>query len=149
MVAMASDSGTTSTSNRRSVITNTASDRFPHSRAWMPSITGQVATTTMVAQITAGRNGRNIRNEAAIRPPMKRTPRVIWARSRCCGFMFLQSGHGYRKYTSRATPTPRLGDVIAVTKWHPILYCKNVSGGSGLRPCITINGFIAIKRGKT
>jgi hypothetical protein len=89
MVAMASDSGTTSASSRMSVITNTASARFPHSRAWMPSITGQVATTTMVAQITAGRNGLNIQNEAAIRPPMKRTPRLIWARSRRGGVMLL------------------------------------------------------------
>ncbi len=35
MVAMASDSGTTSTSSRMSVIAATASDRFPHSRAWI------------------------------------------------------------------------------------------------------------------
>src|SRR5512139_562388 len=87
MAAMASDSGTTSARSRMTVITTTASDRFPHSRAWIASITGQVGTTTIVAQITAGRNGSSIQNDATMRPPMKRTPSVIWARSRGCGFM--------------------------------------------------------------
>ncbi len=77
-----------------SVITATASRRLPQSRAWIARITGQVATTTMVAQMMAGRKGRNIQNEAAIRPPMKRIPRVIWARSRGWGFMLAESEVG-------------------------------------------------------
>jgi len=50
-------------------------------------MTGQVATTTMVAQITADRKGRTIQNEAAIRMPIKSTARVVWVRSRCTGFI--------------------------------------------------------------
>jgi hypothetical protein len=42
---------------------------------------GQVATTKVVAQMIAGRNGRNIQKQAAIIPPTKRTARVVRVRS--------------------------------------------------------------------
>src|SRR5260370_42518267 len=42
---------------------------------------GQVATTRVVAQMTAGRNGRNIQKQAPISPPTKRTARVVRVRS--------------------------------------------------------------------
>src|SRR6266851_6808092 len=42
---------------------------------------GQVATTSVVAQMIAGRNGRNIQKQAAISPPTKRTARVVRVRS--------------------------------------------------------------------
>jgi hypothetical protein len=38
---------------------------------------GQVATTRVVAQMIAGRNGHNIQNEVAISPPTKRTASVV------------------------------------------------------------------------
>src|SRR4029450_12378097 len=40
------------------VMTVTARTRLPHSRACIARNAGQVATTTIVAQTTAGRNGR-------------------------------------------------------------------------------------------
>jgi hypothetical protein len=59
------------------VITATASPRLRQRYIWTCSIIGHVATTSVVAQINAGRNGHKIQNEVAIRPPTKRTARVL------------------------------------------------------------------------
>src|SRR5215831_13487788 len=42
---------------------------------------GHVATTSVVAQMIAGRNGRSIQKQAAISPATKRTARVVRVRS--------------------------------------------------------------------
>src|SRR6266446_615788 len=44
-------------------------------------MTGQVATTSVVAQMTAGRNGRNIQKQVPISPATKKTARVVRVRS--------------------------------------------------------------------
>src|ERR1700747_3640428 len=68
IVMTASERGTTKTSRSTMVMTMTASARLFQSRAWILSISGQVATTIMVAQTAAGRNGCRIQNEAAASP---------------------------------------------------------------------------------
>ena len=60
----------------------TASQRRPHSIACTRSMSGHVATTIMVAQITAGRNGRKIQNEVAMSPTMQSTASIVRVRSR-------------------------------------------------------------------
>jgi uncharacterized lipoprotein YmbA len=45
-------------------------------------ISGQLATTIIVAQMAAGINGRRIQNEAAIMPTMNSTTSVVRVRSR-------------------------------------------------------------------
>src|SRR5215510_9243594 len=59
IVESASVSGTSKPSSSNTVITATANPRRPHNTDCTRIIRGQVATTIMVAQITAGRNGRN------------------------------------------------------------------------------------------
>ena len=59
MATTAIVSGTARIVSISSVMTVTASTRLPHRRAWTRRSAGQVATTTMVAQTTAGRNGRS------------------------------------------------------------------------------------------
>ena len=83
IVAIASQNGNTKISSNAIVITATASPRLCQSRSWTCSMMGQVATTRVVAQITAGKNGHNIQNEAAIRPPTKRTASVVRVSSEC------------------------------------------------------------------
>ena len=63
------------------VMTMTASARLFQSRAWILSISGQVATTIMVAQTAAGRNGCRIQNEAAVSPTIRKTAKVVRVRS--------------------------------------------------------------------
>ena len=82
IVPMASVNGTTNTSSRINVIAATASARRLHSRAWNQSMTGHVATTIIVAQMTAARNGRRIQNEVTISAPRKITPRTMPVSSR-------------------------------------------------------------------
>src|SRR5215216_1918318 len=72
-VPTATENGTMKTNSNARVITVTAKYRFPHSTAWARSINGQVATTIIVAQTSAGTNGRKIQNDAAMRPTMKST----------------------------------------------------------------------------
>ena len=85
IVATASVSGTTSTSSIADVITVTASQRRPPSRAWTASIMGHVATTIIVAQIPAAMNGHTTHRLAAITSPMARTESVMRPRSRAEG----------------------------------------------------------------
>ena len=70
MVPIAADSGTTSTSSRTTDITVTASQRRPPAQRCTLISSGQVATTIMIAQMIAPRNGRRIHSEAAISPPI-------------------------------------------------------------------------------
>src|SRR5688500_9048998 len=81
-VAIAAESGTTSTSSRTTDITVTASQRRPPLRRCAHSIIGQVATTIIVAQMIAPRNGCRIQNEAAISPPMNSTVSTMRVSSR-------------------------------------------------------------------
>jgi len=57
IVPMANQRGTTRMQRRTTVITATASERRPQSRAWMEIINGQVAVTMVTAQMAAPRNG--------------------------------------------------------------------------------------------
>src|SRR5215470_11582372 len=94
MVAIASQNGRTKITNRAIVITATASPRLRQSRNWTCSIIGHVATTKVVAQIIAGRNGHKIQNEVAISPPTKRTARVVRVSSEGASIpQSLESGH--------------------------------------------------------
>src|SRR5215469_552161 len=77
IVAIASQNGSTKISNNARVITATASPRLFHSCRCTRSMIGQVATTSVVAQIKAGRNGHRIQNEVAISPATERTARVV------------------------------------------------------------------------
>jgi len=81
-VAIASQNGATKTSSSAVVMTTTASQRRCHSCCCTRSITGQVATTRVVAQIVAGKNGQTIQTEAAISPVTNRIARIIRTRSR-------------------------------------------------------------------
>ena len=63
------------------VMTVTARPRRPHSTPCTRSISGQLATTTMVAQINGPRKGRRIHRAAASSRPMNSTPKVTRARS--------------------------------------------------------------------
>jgi hypothetical protein len=76
------EKGMIKTSSRARVIMTTAGERLPPNHRWKRSMTGQVATTIMVAQIIARRKGRMIQNTAVSRTPMKRMPRVIPVMSR-------------------------------------------------------------------
>jgi hypothetical protein len=83
MVAIATDRGTTSTRRTSKVIRITAgSRRLPNSRCARSS-NGQVATTTIVAQISAGRKGCRIHSDAAISTQRKSTASVGRAISMC------------------------------------------------------------------
>lgn len=48
----------------------------------MRSMTGQVAITTIVAEIIAGRNGRKLQSEAAINIPRSIIAKVVRVKSR-------------------------------------------------------------------
>ena len=63
-------------------MTTTAAQRRCPSRRCTRSINGQVATTKVVAQIVAGRNGHRIQNEVAISPVTNRIARMVRTRSR-------------------------------------------------------------------
>jgi translocation and assembly module TamA len=82
MVAMASTSGTTNSSSSSSVMAVTASQRRPPVAACTRSISGQVATTTIVAQMAGPRKGRNTHSDTPNSSPMNSTPKVTRARSR-------------------------------------------------------------------
>src|SRR5215813_1072685 len=60
IVVIASQKGTTNTNMSAKVMTVTARLRRFHSRRCTRSMIGQVATTSVVAHMSAGRNGRNI-----------------------------------------------------------------------------------------
>ena len=93
MVPMASVSGTTKSSNSSKDMTRTARLRRCQSRASTHFMTGQVETTSMVAQMAAPRKGRRIQNDAAIRAPRNSTPSVILTRS-AEGFSCMGTGSG-------------------------------------------------------
>jgi hypothetical protein len=63
------------------VIAATASERLPPSRAWTRSRTGHVATTIMIAQVMAGRNGCAIQTQLAMSAPSASSWKVVRARS--------------------------------------------------------------------
>ena len=87
MVAMASVSGTTSTSSNTRVMTTTARLRRPHKRACTRSINPHVATTTVVAQIAGPMKGRSSHSVAAMSRPRHSTASVVRVRSRATFFM--------------------------------------------------------------
>ena len=79
MVPMATTSGTTKSSSRASVITKVASQRRPPTAACTRRISGQVATTTIAAQIAGPMKGRSTHSDAPIRVARDSTPSVVWA----------------------------------------------------------------------
>ena len=81
MVRTAKQIGTIKTSSNRTVITSTASQRLPQSRACSLRKNGQVAMTIMAAHSSDVRNGRMIQKHAAIRMPMNSTASVMRVRS--------------------------------------------------------------------
>jgi hypothetical protein len=62
-------------------MTATAGARRPPHAPSTRRISGQVATTIIVAQMKAARNGERIHSEPAISPPMNSTESVVRARS--------------------------------------------------------------------
>src|ERR1700752_859572 len=97
--------GAARTASMSSVITVTARTRLPHRRACTTRSAGQVATTTIVAHTTAGRNGRRIQKLAAIKPPIATTARSMRGRSQ---------GAAGRTTTRRPGPPPAGSRVLAV-----------------------------------
>ena len=81
MVPIAAHRGITSRSSMPSVISATAGARRFPSRACRDFSIGQVATTSIVAQTAAARNGRRTHSEPAISSRMQMTARVMRARS--------------------------------------------------------------------
>ena len=69
----------------RSVMTATARLRFPQSRRSRARSVGQVATTIVVAQMPASRNGLSTQKLRSVKPPIVRTPRTIRVRSQLRG----------------------------------------------------------------
>lgn len=63
-------------------ITVTASARLPWRVGWTRSVSGQVATTIIVAQTVASKNGRSTQKLPAINPPIASTARMVRERSR-------------------------------------------------------------------
>ena len=78
-------SGATSRKSIASVMTITASHRRPPAAFWTFSISGQVATTIIVAQIRAPRNGCRIHRLETIISPMNSTTSTMRATSRAGG----------------------------------------------------------------
>ena len=74
-------SGTIRIASRPSVITATAGARRPPNALSTRRIIGQVATTIIVAQTKAARNGDRIQSEPAINAPMNSTDSVVRASS--------------------------------------------------------------------
>ena len=64
------------------VIAVTASERRPPIQRCKRRSKGQVVTTIMAAQTSAGRNGSRIHSEAIVSPLMKNSARVILIKSR-------------------------------------------------------------------
>src|SRR5690348_6085714 len=81
IVVMASQNGMTKMTRMAIVMTVTASQRRFHRRRCTVSMIGQVATTRVVAQMIAGKNGRNIQKQAAIKPVTNSTASVVRVRS--------------------------------------------------------------------
>ena len=89
MVEIPSHIGTTRSVVRATTITATARPRRPPRRAWTASRMGQVAMTIIVAQSTAGTNGRITQRLAAINTPMEVTWSVIGVSSYDGGRSFM------------------------------------------------------------
>ena len=81
MASTAVARGATTISTMKSVITATARLRLPQSRRSSRRSAGQVATTIVVAQMPASRNGLSTQKLSSVRPPMVMTPRTIRVRS--------------------------------------------------------------------
>src|SRR5262245_19930833 len=79
---MARVSGRRSRRKSAPVITRTASARRFQRRAWTRSRAGHVATTIVVAQMMAGRNGSRMRSESATSARMKSTAKTTRGMSR-------------------------------------------------------------------
>ncbi len=116
----ASTNGSTNTSSITTSMTATASPRLPHSQRCARSISGQVATTIIAAQMRAARNGRRIQNAAVISPPMNSTASVVCVRSLWRRSMSIASGAPYRN-AANATKgaTMRLPLRAGPVPWHP------------------------------
>ena len=77
MAPKANTTGRTSTNRIKAVIVTVARLRLPHNFFSIESINGQVATTSIAAQIRAGMNGRSTHKLATIRPLQTRTASVV------------------------------------------------------------------------
>jgi len=73
---MAMATGTISTKSSSTDIAVTAAQRRPPRWRCIQRISGQVATTIMIAQMIAPRNGCRIQRLAAMSPPVNSTPRT-------------------------------------------------------------------------
>jgi hypothetical protein len=72
------------------VMIATAKLRRPPRRRSTHRISGQVATTIMTAQITAGRNGLSTQKLAAIKPPIATTAKRIRVMSQGSAVSFMR-----------------------------------------------------------
>src|SRR5262245_57120412 len=88
MVPIAKVNGTTKMHSNRIVINATARARLFKSHACADIMSGQVATTIVVAHTTAPRNGRKIQIEDPINATMNKTPRTPRAMSRWVSAIF-------------------------------------------------------------
>src|ERR1044072_5361461 len=77
IVPIAKVSGTINTQSKSSVITASAKERLPHNQSWIFVIIGHVATTMVVAQTSAPRNGKRIQIEAPMRLTIKSTASTL------------------------------------------------------------------------
>ena len=89
-VLIASENGTMKASRTTRVMSATARDRRPPVIRCTHNNSGQVATTIVVAQISAPRNGRSVQKLPASRSPMKSTRSMIRVTSTdAAGFMMI------------------------------------------------------------
>src|SRR5664279_5617440 len=80
---MATQNGSTNTSSIATVITMIVGVRRPPSLRCSDNIGDQVATTIIVAHMSATRNGRMIQNDAAMSPHIDSTASVVRVTSLC------------------------------------------------------------------
>ena len=78
IITTARVSGAMRLSIEAGIMTATASPRLFQSLDWTRSSSGQVATTMMVAQSSASRNGFRIQKLPPISRPIKSSCRVVW-----------------------------------------------------------------------
>jgi hypothetical protein len=81
MVLIAHQSGATKSNNMPSDIINTAGARRPPKVFCKAISQGHVATTSMVDQTVAARNGRKTQSDSASKPTMQKTASVLRVKS--------------------------------------------------------------------
>src|SRR5258705_2517714 len=129
-VLIATQNGSTNTRSITRIIAAIAGARLPPSQRCTETSSGHVATTTIVAQISATRNGRMIQNDAAMSPPIDSTASVVRVTSLCmiasrllyclaCGLVL----HQFPNFVVEiAAPT----DVVLIRPSRGVLQFRNV-----------------------